>query len=87
MKYRDSDGVPLPKGIWYEAKRDRYRVRLYDGQQVRHLSYHRTLEEAEQTLANVKGCHVEELRPVHHPNRLRRLAIDLYARRHSCATD
>lgn len=38
----------LPKGVYYDAKRNsnRYRVRLYVNQQVIHLSYHQTKESA-----------------------------------------
>lgn len=34
------------RGIWYEAQRERYRVRLYKGDRMIHLSYHRTKSEA-----------------------------------------
>jgi len=37
---------PLPRGVWYEAKRKRWRVRLYSGTKVRHRSYHLTKEQA-----------------------------------------
>lgn len=40
---------PLPRGIWYEAKRKRWRVRLYSGTKVRHRSYHQTKEQALET--------------------------------------
>lgn len=33
-------------GIIYDPKRRRYRVRLYRGRDVAHLSYHRTLDDA-----------------------------------------
>jgi len=36
----------LPPGIWYEADRRRYRVRIYSGTTPIHLSYHISLEEA-----------------------------------------
>lgn len=35
----------LPRGVWYEPKRGRYRVRLWRNHKM-HLSYHATLEEA-----------------------------------------
>ena len=38
------------KGIFYEAKRKRYRVRVYKYSRVTHCSYHKTLEAAEATL-------------------------------------
>jgi hypothetical protein len=38
--------VKLPRGIWYEETRERYRVRIYQNKRVFHLSYHRTLNEA-----------------------------------------
>lgn len=36
----------LPPGIWYEAERDRFRVRVYKGTHVFHLSYHDDLDDA-----------------------------------------
>ena len=39
------------KGIFYEAKRKRYRVRVYKFSRVTHRSYHKTLEAAEAALA------------------------------------
>ena len=36
----------LPRGIWYEESRRRYRVRLYHRQQVIWLTYHVTLDDA-----------------------------------------
>lgn len=43
----------LPKGIWYEKSRGRYRVRVYSANKVYHLSYHRSLNEAKHTLRKV----------------------------------
>jgi hypothetical protein len=43
------------KGIFYEASRDRYRVRLYKFNRVTHRSYHRTFEEAERALEEALG--------------------------------
>lgn len=40
------------KGIFYEAKRKRYRVRVYKYSRVTHRSYHKTLEAAEAALAS-----------------------------------
>jgi hypothetical protein len=45
----------LPRGIWYELERRRYRIRIYRNQIVKHLSYHKTLEEAERTLEMFKA--------------------------------
>jgi hypothetical protein len=36
----------LPRGIWFDASRKRYRVRLYQGTSVFHLSYHASKDEA-----------------------------------------
>ena len=36
----------MPKGLFFDPKRDRYRVRLYQGHTVVHLSYHKTIEDA-----------------------------------------
>lgn len=36
----------LPKGIYFEDDRQRWRVRLYKEGAVVHLSYHRSLEDA-----------------------------------------
>lgn len=44
----------LPRGIYYEAKRRRYRVRLYYGQRILWRSYHTTLEAAVEQLENAK---------------------------------
>lgn len=38
--------APLPRGIYYEHARQRYRVRLYKRGQPVYLSYHPTLEQA-----------------------------------------
>lgn len=46
---------PLPKGVWYEEKRDRYRVRIYRGSsRVIHLSYHETEADALRAWATAK---------------------------------
>jgi len=36
----------LPPGLWYDAKRHRYRVRVYRRARIIHLSYHHDLEAA-----------------------------------------
>lgn len=42
------------KGIYYEADRNRWRVRLYQGNLICHLSYHDTKEDAEMAYATAK---------------------------------
>ena len=44
----------LPKGIYHEVKRSRYRVRLYQGKQIIHCSYHKTLDDALNTYQAIK---------------------------------
>jgi len=41
-------------GIWYEEARKRYRVRLYKGKKVFHLSYHADYDRALSTYNKVK---------------------------------
>jgi hypothetical protein len=36
----------LPRGIFFETERQRWRVRLYKTGEVIHLSYHRSIEDA-----------------------------------------
>jgi hypothetical protein len=36
----------MPRGLFFDPKRDRYRVRLYRGHAVVHLSYHKNLDDA-----------------------------------------
>lgn len=36
----------LPPGIWYEVERGRFRVRVYKGTHVFHLSYHQDVDDA-----------------------------------------
>ena len=38
--------IQAPKGIYFEAARQRWRVRLYKQGEVIHLSYHRSIEDA-----------------------------------------
>lgn len=42
----------LPRGIWYEPDRNRYRVRLYRRSQVVWRSYHFHIEEALEALSS-----------------------------------
>lgn len=51
----------LPKGIYFEADRNRFRVRLYLQQQVVHRSYHRDLRDAIDALRRARDER-EELR-------------------------
>lgn len=44
----------LPKGIWFEAKRQRYRVRVYRRSRVIHRSYHKSLDEAKAALREAR---------------------------------
>lgn len=44
----------LPKGIYFEAARSRYRVRLWRNKRM-YISYHATLLEAEQAHAALKA--------------------------------
>jgi len=50
-----SDMPKLPRGVYYEARRKRYRVRLYKGNRVVHRSYHKTAEDAVQTWTKARG--------------------------------
>lgn len=43
--------MTAPTGLWYEAGRRRWRVRLYKDNRVIHLSYHRKEEDALAALA------------------------------------
>lgn len=44
---------PLP-GLWYEAARKRWRVRLYKNRHLYHLSYHADYHEALNTLHDAR---------------------------------
>lgn len=46
--------VKLPRGIFYDSKRRRYRVRVHIKSKVVHLSYHRTYEEALEAFKEAK---------------------------------
>jgi hypothetical protein len=49
----DTNGV-IPKGIWYEQKRNRWRVKLGCDGEIFHRSYHRDYAEALATWQQVK---------------------------------
>lgn len=51
----------LPKGIYYEESRGRYRVRLYKRSKAVYLSYHPTLEEAVAALTQARQA-VKQMR-------------------------
>lgn len=61
--------APLPPGIWYEAERDRYRVRVYKGTTVIHLSYHADYTDALSAWheAHRTKCVVREAALLHDP--------------------
>jgi len=44
----------LPRGLWKDPLRDRYRVRIYRRNRVIHLSYHHTLAEALEAHRNAR---------------------------------
>jgi hypothetical protein len=44
----------LPRGVWYDDERARYRCRVYRNNNVYHLSYHDEAIEAIATLKRVK---------------------------------
>lgn len=46
---------PLPRGIWYEAARDRYRVRLYRNKIPYLVGYYKTRCEAESALLGLRS--------------------------------
>lgn len=45
----------LPRGIYYEARRQRYRVRIYKNNQVVYRSYHTLLEDALAALSQARA--------------------------------
>lgn len=45
----------LPRGIYFEGARQRYRVRLYWDHQVEHQSYHRDFTEAVEELRRARA--------------------------------
>jgi hypothetical protein len=76
----------LPKGVFFEEERQRWRVRLYKEADVMHLSYHRTLEDALETWlvakARQKHSRRQHIIPETHTMRglLRTLAASLHPR-------
>jgi hypothetical protein len=65
----------LPRGIWYEAPKRRFRVRKYHNRVSYLKGYYRTFEEAEKALAELEA-HLStipkerkrrEAKPVHEP--------------------
>lgn len=46
--------MKLPRGIWYEKNKQRYRLRIQRNYIVMHRSYHRSIESAIQTLEMYK---------------------------------
>lgn len=48
------DKMNPPRGLWYEAKRNRWRVRLYKQRHLCHLSYHSSYADAVETLHQAK---------------------------------
>jgi len=50
----------LPKGVWYDAERKRYRVRFYRKGVIQHISYHPTAEEAIEEHNRCNQMRVEE---------------------------
>jgi hypothetical protein len=53
--------APLPPGVWYEAARSRYRVRLYAHDTCIWLSYHGTADEAITAWRSAKAVQEEAL--------------------------
>ena len=45
----------LPKGLWYEAPKRRFRVRKYHNGVAYLKGYYRTFEEAEEALEDLEG--------------------------------
>lgn len=45
-----TEATVLPRGIWFEPERHRFRVRLYRRSHVIWLTYHTSLDEAIETL-------------------------------------
>lgn len=50
----------LPRGVYYEAARKRYRVRIYKNKRVVHLSYHKRLNDALNTWHEVQGAQPDD---------------------------
>jgi hypothetical protein len=53
------------KGLWYETNRNRWRVRLYEGRRIKHLSYHYDHAEAVRVfqLARAYEPHLRRIDP------------------------
>lgn len=70
----------LPRGIWFEPERQRYRVRMYRRSQVVWLSYHFTLEEA--LNAHVQACAFQQAwrptTPIVRPPQFPQTVFDLF---------
>lgn len=73
----------LPRGIYYEELRGRYRVRLYKRHRMVYLSYHATLEEAVQAHAiareAVKHMRVPEPTPAEFTGEMTTLGTQIAA--------
>lgn len=50
----------LPKGVYYEKNRKRYRIRLHYKQKIVWLTYHKRKHEALQTI-NIAKAHQEKI--------------------------
>lgn len=46
----------LPKGVWYEKPRERYRVRIVRNKRKLHLSYHKSKDEAVTTYEVIRSA-------------------------------
>lgn len=55
----------LPRGIWYEAERNRYRVRLYRNKIPYLVGYYRSLPDAQDALENLRGK-IQRIRKCRH---------------------
>lgn len=64
-RFRNNDSLifqeMLPKGIWFEAKRNRFRIRLYHKGVTVFLKYEKTLARAIETLKRAKDIRVEHV--------------------------
>lgn len=58
--------MKYPRGLWYEAPRKRWRVRLYKRGRLYHLSYHTTYKDALAALQAARR-HKPEDQPLFHP--------------------
>lgn len=65
------------KGLWFETERNRWRVRLYEGRRIKHLSYHYDHHEAVRVFQLARAY---EPKPAHvdpHSTRTRDLLVRL----------